>query len=454
MKQTIGIWICVVAMFFCSSISTGADSKATLLSAEPSKTAVLQAMETAADWQLNHPAPYLASWKTAAGKQVILHMLSDGAVMKKEERDAGREERPAGIPLPWVELAGTMSGTLHLRSLPPDVQKTIARESKGAKGDVLASFDYKIDGWEMSTLYAGMAALAEASSKTVYTEALRRLGASLNWKLSDRLYHADDHCIGQMYLALYEKSRDPRILADVQERFDWILKHPPQQDLAFGNLRDRWNWCDALFMAPPVWTKLAAVTGDRRYLYYMDNEWWATTDHIYDKDEHLYYRDDRFIERREPNGRRVFWSRGNGWVIAGLVRVLDSLPEDYYSRQKYVKLYKELAERIASLQPEDGLWRPSMLDPASFPFPETSGSGFFCYGIAWGIRKGILERGTFLPVVEKAWAGLIRSVRSDGMLGWVQLPGSAPDPTNANTTAPYGVGAFLLAGSELLKLAQ
>jgi hypothetical protein len=156
---------------------------------------------------------------------------------------------------------------------------------------------------------------------------------------------------------------------------------------------------------------------------------------------------------REKNGAKIFWSRGNGWVFGGLVRVLEAMPLDNPDRGMYETLYKEMAAKLIAIQPEDGMWRPSLLDPASFPVPESSGSGFFCYGLAWGINHGLLEEKTYLPAVIKAWQGLNRNVQADGKLGYVQPIGADPRMTKAEDTEIYGVGAFLLAGSEVYKIA-
>src|SRR5690606_9813659 len=127
---------------------------------------------------------------------------------------------------------------------------------------------------------------------------------------------------------------------------------------------------------------------------------------------------------KESNGEKIFWSRGNGWVLAGLVRVLDELPKDYPKRAFYEKNYKEMAARIITLQQPDGLWRASLLDPGAYPGGEASGSGFFCYALAWGINNGLLDKNTYLPVVEKAWVGMNSLIQPDGRVGWTQPIGA------------------------------
>jgi len=309
--------------------------------------------------------------------------------------------------------------------------------------------------WTHGALFAGMTAWAQMADSDRYEQALIEFGNKSGWRVGRRRFHADDYCVGQMYIDMYKLHDKPEMIQPIQENLDYILEHPPTSELEMvqeGN-QDRWNWCDALFMGPPVWAKLARVTGDEKYLDHMNKEWWATTDFLYDKDEHLYYRDSRYFDRREANGEKVFWSRGNGWVFGGLIRVLEQLPDDYPDRQRYETLFKQMAAKLIDIQPEEGLWHSSLLDPVGFPSIEASGSGFYCYGLAWGINRGYLDEKTYLPAVIKAWTGLVGCVHPDGKLGYVQPIGADPRHVNTDQTEIYGVGSFLLAGSEVYKIA-
>ena len=205
-------------------------------------------------------------------------------------------------------------------------------------------------------------------------------------------------------------------------------------------------------MAPPAWIRLWAATGSTAYLDFAVARWWVTSDYLYDKEEHLYFRDSSYFDRREQNGRKVFWSRGNGWVMAGLVRMLQFLPGDHPARPRFVAQYREMAEKILSCQQADGFWRASLLDPASYPMQETSGTGFYCYALAWGARAGLLDRARFAPAVRRAWTALASCVNAEGKLTHVQPVGATPVTFDAGSTEPYGVGAFLLAGSEVRRL--
>jgi rhamnogalacturonyl hydrolase YesR len=199
---------------------------------------------------------------------------------------------------------------------------------------------------------------------------------------------------------------------------------------------------------------LAKATGDEKYLAYLHAFFWDVQAELFDKEAGLFYRDKRFIGQTSPHGKKVLWSRGNGWAFAGTARILDWLPADDPDRPHYVELLKTMAAAIAKAQGVDGLWRPNLADPAEYSMPESSGSSFFCYGIAWGINHGVLDRATYLPVVQKGWRGLTRVVTADGQVQWGQPVGDRPVAVKQEDTHEYVTGAFLLTGSEMLKLAR
>jgi unsaturated rhamnogalacturonyl hydrolase len=243
--------------------------------------------------------------------------------------------------------------------------------------------------------------------------------------------------------------------------FDRILADPPRGSLAFipnasgtGDpaCTTRWCWCDALFMAPPTLLKLAKATGDQRYARFAHDEFAATKALLFDPSEHLFFRDSRFFGRRDDAGRKLFWSRGNGWVMAGLIRIIETLDPKDPARASYVALFREMATRLLSLQRSNGYWAPSLLaDGADVP-PETSGTGFFVYAFARGISLGVLDRQTYEPAVLKGWAALGRAIQPDGMIGWVQQVSDRPDMVARADTQFYGAGAFVLAGTAVYDL--
>lgn len=323
--------------------------------------------------------------------------------------------------------------------------------------------------WANAALYSGMNQWREvANDPEKYTDWLKMIAERNEWRLYgeelyDNIYHADTHLIGLIYLSLYEAFRDPAMLEPTKEMFDFILENPSEASLEYVAGKDRpknahyflhrWGWCDALYMAPPVWAKLAKITGDRKYLEFMDREYHATYDLLWDEEAGFFYRDTRFFTRFEENGEPVFWSRGNGWVFGGLALMIPDLPTDWEGREFYVELFKRMAVSIKNAQRADGSWSMGLLGGVSgYPKVETSGTAFLTFGLAWGVNNGLLDRETYEPVIFKAWNVLTEYVSDEGMLTHVQPIGSAPGDSYADKTEVYGIGAFLAAGSEVYKL--
>lgn len=310
--------------------------------------------------------------------------------------------------------------------------------------------------WENGAMYTGFIALKQIDKRPAYDKFLYDIGEELHWDTGKIRLFADDYVIAQMYTAMYAEHREPKMIVRWRGLADTIVNRQFNEPLAVVpqiNHRE-WAWCDALFMGPPGMAMLSKATGDMKYLKKADTLWWKTSDYLYDKKERLYYRDGRFFERREANGKKVFWSRGNGWVLAGLARMMDNMPGDFENKHKYQQQFKEMAKKIAAIQQPDGSWHSSLYDPITFNLKESSGTAFFCYGITWGINNGLLSKQQYLPVVEKAWKSLLSAVHPDGKLGYVQPIGDKPVKAGYESTDVYGVGAFLLAGSELYKLYQ
>jgi len=303
--------------------------------------------------------------------------------------------------------------------------------------------------WTYAALYDGMLAASKATGDPRYHDAVIHMAQRFDWKLLNaRFPHADDMALGQSYLDLYLETRDPVRMADTKAILNQLVVRPDDSS------RLLWWWCDALFMAPPVLARMSAATGDRRYLDYMDREWWQTSASLYDPSEHLYFRDSRYFTQKQENGQKLFWARGNGWVMGAFAKVLELMPADYPSRGKYLAQYREMAARIASIQGKDGLWRSGLLDPEAYDLPEISGSAFFTYSLAWGINHGVLDRKTYEPVVKRSWAGMLTHIYADGRLGSIQPIDAQPGKFKPSASSVYGVGGFLLAGAELDAMAR
>jgi unsaturated rhamnogalacturonyl hydrolase len=315
---------------------------------------------------------------------------------------------------------------------------------------------HELTDWTNGAFYAGVYAAWETTkSKPIY-KALMDMGKANNWKPGPRWYHADDIAICQTYVDLFKIEKKQEMIRPFIDTLAVFMKNPyPTKGVEVI----KWWWCDALFMGPPAIVKLGIATGNDDYLKYSDHLFKETYDLLYDKEEHLFARDLKYVIKndgkdvREANGKKIFWSRGNGWVMGGIVRVLQELPANDVGRDFYVTILKEMSARLKELQQADGLWRASLLDPDSYPGGEVSGSGFDCYAIAWGINNGILDKAIYLPVVEKAWTGLNKCVNKDGHVGWVQPIGADPKKNfSADSWEVYGSGSYLLAGSEVIKL--
>jgi rhamnogalacturonyl hydrolase YesR len=337
-----------------------------------------------------------------------------------------------------------------LANLSPALRRSAVSAAMRKVGDweLARSQPYFSQDWTFAALYAGYLAAAHALPEPRYEAAMLAMGNRFDWTPGPRKMVADDQAVAQTYLGLYRDYREPRMVLPTEEQFNALMKQPDNP------AKPVWWWCDALFMAPPVWARLYSATHDTAYLNYMDREWWITSGLLYDPQEHLFFRDASFLKKHDANGEKLFWSRGNGWVMAGLARVLEEMPEDYPTRGKYLDQFRQMAARVARLQGSDGLWRPGLLDAQAYPLPEVSGSAFFVYALAWGINHHVLDRGAYLPVVSKGWAGLLQRVYLDGRLGCIQPIGAAPGAYSATSSYVYGVGAFLLAGSEVMELSK
>ncbi len=340
----------------------------------------------------------------------------------------------------------TRQATLDIMQKAADWQ--LANPSKHAPTD-----------WTHGAFYDGMMALGDLSADPKYRAAMMAAGQTNQWKPGKNVYHADDYCVGQMYCEMFSLYRDPAMLAPLRERLDYILENPSKGPVEERTQAEgipaglmRWWWCDALFMGPPTWIRLYAITGEKKYLDFMVQEWWASSDFLFDKDEQFYFRDKSYFAKKEANGKKIFWSRGNGWVMGGLVRVLQVLPSDHPERKRFEAQFRQMAAKLIKCQSADGLWRSSLLDPESYPNAETSGSGFDCYALAWGVNQGLLDRAQFEPAIRKAWAGLVACMTEDGKLTHVQPIGGDPRRFETNRSEIYGVGALLLAGSELYRM--
>jgi Predicted unsaturated glucuronyl hydrolase involved in regulation of bacterial surface properties, and related proteins len=252
----------------------------------------------------------------------------------------------------------------------------------------------------------------------------------------------------QTYIDLYILAPDPKKIARAREVMEYEMETPNN---------DYWWWVDGLYMVMPVMTKLYKVTGNEMYLNKLTEYYTYAKSIMYDPKTKLFYRDARYTypKHKSVNGKKDLWARGDGWLFAGLAKVLKDMPTDYKNRTLFETQFKAMAKTIIKSQQKEGYWTRSMLDPKHAPGYETSGTAFFTYGLLWGINNGYLKEKTYLPAAMKGWKYLTNTaLQPDGKIGYVQPIGDRAIPgqvVDANSTANFGVGAFLLAASEMVR---
>jgi rhamnogalacturonyl hydrolase YesR len=382
----------------------------------------------------------LAASFSASGVHAQSYPLPTPAMQAIVDKDTGRFFGDAPVD------AGALATDLSPALTPAAIDQALRKVADWQLARTMPHLD-RI--WTSSVLFAGFIEASAATGDPKYRDAMLAMAQKFDWQLRTPYPNADDISVAQTYLDLYLQAPSPKKIAHTREQLDILIN---LKTLKPGDDRLPWWWCDALFMAPPVWAKMYRATGERRYLDYVHTQWQRTYDLLYDKEEHLYARDASYAgtgARREPNGKKVFWSRGEGWVLGGLARTLDYIPDDDAKKPFYVQQLREMSARIAQLQGQDGLWHAGLLDPATYPLPEISGSALFVYGMAYGVNRGYLDAATYRPVIERAWAGILKHVYADGRLGGIQQTGAEPAFYLPASSYNYGVGGFLLAAAEL-----
>ncbi|MDQ8201439.1 glycoside hydrolase family 88 protein [Pelagicoccus sp. SDUM812003] len=335
------------------------------------------------------------------------------------------------------------------------VMKKVARHQLELYGGAVPTKD-----WLVGTFFSSFVAAYQETGDEWYIDQAREWGECSQWDIRNPV-DADDVCPGQTYLDLYFVLGGEEKIESLNSKLSSYLGVKQLEPGAFREWiqepidfvgRELWHWCDALYMAPPVYARMGKATGDERYFQDLHRLYWDAVDFLYDPEEQLFFRDAAYFDQSTPNGKKVFWGRGNGWVLGGLARMLEFIPIDDPERERYLRLFVDLAFGVAKHQQPDGLWRSSLNDPAWHPEKETSGSAFYVYAMTKGINEGWLPRAYFEPVVLRGWSGLLGCVSPEGRLGYVQLVAGSPYATRAQDNRDYAAGAFILAGVEMLKL--
>lgn len=252
----------------------------------------------------------------------------------------------------------------------------------------------------------------------------------------------------QTYIDLYNILPEDKRIKRAREVMEYEMSTPQH---------DYWWWADGLYMVMPVMTKLYKVTGNTQYLDKLYEYILYSDSIMLDRETGMYYRDAKYVypKHKSANGKKDFWARGDGWVLAGLAKVLADLPADNRNYSFFADKYLRLAKAVAECQQSEGYWTRSMLDPEHAPGPETSGTAFFTYGLMWGVNNGLLSASEYMPVIDRAWEYLsMKALQKSGRVGYVQPIGERAIPgqvVDANSEADFGVGAFLLAACERVR---
>jgi unsaturated rhamnogalacturonyl hydrolase len=314
--------------------------------------------------------------------------------------------------------------------------------------------------WTRAVYYEGLMALYSIDQKKAYYDYALQWGEKHKWGLRGgvKTRNADNQCCGQTYIDLY--------LLDNKQHPEWVKEIKESVDLMKATDKiDDWNWIDALQMAMPVFVRLGNLYSDtsyfgRMYEMYAFSKYKHGGNGLYNPSDKLWWRDKDFVPPyKEPNGEDCYWSRGNGWVVAALAKTLGALPKTDPHYNEYLQDFKDMLSALLPLQREDGYWNVSLHDPDHFGGKELSGTSLFIYGMAWGINNNIIDKKTYLPAILKAWNAMVKEcVHPDGKLGFVQGTGKEPkdgQPVGYEKTPDfedYGLGCFLMAGSELYKM--
>lgn len=311
--------------------------------------------------------------------------------------------------------------------------------------------------WTRAVYYEGLMSLYQLKADKAYYDYAVQWGEKHKWGLRDGITtrNADNQACGQTYIDLYHIDKKPERIKDIKASMDLMMKS--------GKIDD-WTWIDALQMGMPVFAQLGVLYKDNAYYEYMYKMYMHSKNveggGLYNAKHGLWWRDKDFVPPyKEPNGKDCYWSRGNGWVVAALVRVLEIMPKDAPHRDEYLKTYHEMIKALVPIQRTDGFWNVSLHDPTNFGGKETSGTALFVYGMAWGVNHGLLDQKVYQPIIVKAWNAMTKdAVHKNGFLGYVQGTGKEPKDgqpvsyTNVPDFEDYGLGCFLLAGTEVYKM--
>ncbi|MDD2256574.1 MAG: glycoside hydrolase family 88 protein [Bacteroidales bacterium] len=315
--------------------------------------------------------------------------------------------------------------------------------------------------WTRAVFYEGHMALFHVTQDTAVYNYAYNWGKAHEWAMAykkNSTTDGDNQCCGQTYMELYEIAPETEMLSNIKASLDYCINR---------NSYRNWTWIDAIQMAMPAYTQLGNITQDKQYHDYMYHSYRYSRDSIdvtglYNPEEGLWWRDKDFNPPHlNGNGKQVYWSRGNGWVYAALVRVLSLLPQTDLHYSLYLNDYLAMSKALLACQRADGFWNSNLADPNDYGGKETSGTALFVYGFAWGLNQQFLDRSEYLEATRKGWLAMSReAIHDNGFLGWMQGTGKQPSDgqplsyTKVPNFEDYGAGCVLLAAAETYTLAK
>jgi len=345
--------------------------------------------------------------------------------------------------------------------------------------------EFTNNNWVGGTYRTGLMAWYECSSDKEYLEDCLEWGRSADWEIPVKekgQYGSAFYSLvcGQIWYECYLATNDESLMAPTIDYLESTDCLNPLTDPLHWYFENRGlRFVDGLYTSPPTFAILYRLTGEEKYINWMDACFWDVYGVLFDVEDSLFYRDIRYkqgytgeiekesirpesipheeartsyVSQVSSNGKKIFWSRGNGWAFGGLTRILKYLPKNHGSYPRYEALFVRVAQALKNCQHPSGFWRPNLADPLDYDLTESSGTSFFTYGITWGINNGILPRDEYLPVVKKSWAALVSIISEEGKVQWGQMPGETPYQVRKDDSTEYGSGIFLLAASEIYKL--
>lgn len=367
--------------------------------------------------------------------------------------------------------------TIEIRKV---VNKAIYWQKNNMPTEGREIWNPQFTGWSDGVFFSALADWAQYDNSLKIREWYESIAEKNRWQVSSHtLNPANDIAVSLMYGQIWMNNPQEKLLIQrvdnweletvkklfggwislipTIERLDYQMKYYPKtNNLSFQNPENhqRWSWCDALYMAAPTYALFANITGNSNYREFMNREFWTTSETLYDTKERLFFRDTRYMTMKEANGEKVFWGRGNGWVVAAIARILNFLPADYPDRGKYEQLFKEIMSRLITLQDSKGYWHTSLLDTVNYVSPEASATGLISYALWWGINNDLLSEKEFLPHAQKSWSGMVAAIHKNGKLGYVQPIGDAPENISKDKNEVYGTAALIMAGLEAAKYVE